>query len=86
MKMLLLAFVAMVGIGFAAAPSMADHGHSYRGGYNRFDSCGNDYRVHRPVPIARRHTPYWPGYRPPVVYSAPGIYYSGRNVSFGIGF
>lgn len=86
MKMLLLVCVAMVGIGFAAAPSMAEYGRSYRGGYGHFDHCGNDYRVHCPVPIARRYSPYCPGYRPPVVYRAPGIYYSGRNVSFGIGF
>jgi len=87
MKMLLLAFVAMVGMGIAAAPSMADHGHYNRGrnyGYNNY--CGHDYRVHRPIPVARRYTPYLPTYRPVVIHRAPGIYYSGRNLSFGVGF
>jgi len=84
--MLMLAFVAVAGLGFAAAPSMADHGRHY-GGYHRFDDCRYQPRVyHRHVPVARRYTPYWPGYRPVVVRPTPGIYYSGRNLSFGFGF
>jgi len=88
LRLLMLALVAVAGLGFAAAPSLADYGRNYRGGHGCFDHCCHHYHYHgyRPVPVARRYTPYWPGYRPVVVRPAPGFYYSGCNLSFGIGF
>ena len=87
MKMLMLAFVAMVGIGFAAAPSMADQGHNH--GYRAHSQHHhhnhghwNGHRVYYPRPVGCYGTVYGPR----VIYNTPGIYYSGRNLSFGIGF
>lgn len=85
LRMLMLAFVAVAGLGFAAAPSMADHGRNYRGGHGCVDRY-HYHHVYRPVPVARGCMPYRPAYRPVVFCPAPGIYYSGRNLSFGFGF
>ena len=93
MKMLLLAFIAMVGIGFAAAPSMADQDrNNFRGpshhhhSHGRWDGYRTYYPSYRgPVADCRPYVPA-PVYGPRVIYNSPGIYYSGRNVTFGIGF
>jgi hypothetical protein len=87
MKMFLLAFVAMLGIGFAAAPSLADNcGPRYRG-YS-VNHCQPRGHVHYHRPVVNGCTGYRvpaPVYGPRVV-ARPGFYFNGRNVAFAIGF
>ncbi|MCE9544818.1 MAG: hypothetical protein K8T25_04770 [Planctomycetia bacterium] len=93
-KWMLLALLSLGGLGFAAAPSMADnyhhdghHGDWHHGnGHQVVERCEPVRRVYYPpVPPTQVYSvPY--NYPAPVVYQQPGIFYTGKHLSFGIGF
>jgi hypothetical protein len=87
MKKLLLALVALLGIGVAAGTSLADHGYyGYRGDsrHGQWD-CHHHHRGYYPRPVYGCGV-YGPVYGHGAIYGSPGVFYQGRNVSFGIGF
>lgn len=87
MRMFLMALVAMSGLGFAAAPSLADH-CNYGNRVSYYRGHGHGHTHYRP-PVSNCGPVGCNGYVAPCaprVVARPGFYYNGRNVAFGIGF